>query len=296
MQQEAMNHAAGTLVRSHRERMERVMRYMDEHANETLGLERLAGVAHLSPHHFHRVFKAYAGLNVAAYVRRRRLILAADRLASTSRSVLAIALDAGFGSHESFTRAFSALFGCTPSAYRERSRTAPAHALPAPNPLPVQGGSDMEMQLTEVPRMRVACVRHVGPYSSCQPAWDALCAWGVRENQFGPDSVFLGISWDEPDATPPEEIRYDACVTVADTVAAGDGVDIRHVGGGRHACAVHLGPFEGLEATYRQLYAAILAQEDLAIGQEPAFEIYRTDPKTTPPDKLVTEIYVPLAS
>lgn len=293
----------GSMVRSYRERMERVMRYINENARESLSLEHLAVVAHLSPYHFHRVFKAYTGMTIGAYVRRYRLIIAADKLTTTKKSVLEIALDAGFGSHESFTRSFNSLFGLTPSAYRSRAKEDQAHVLPSPNPIPVQGGRIMgisdvksvEMNVSEMPQMRVACVRHLGPYSSCHPAWEKLCAWGVRKGLFGPQTTFLGINWDDPDSTPPEEIRYDACFTVPDNVQAEDGVDIRYVGGCKHATIVHLGPFDRLESTYRKLYAAILDRDNLTIGEKPSLEIYRTDPKTTPPEKLVTEIYVPLA-
>jgi len=55
-----------------------------------------------------------------ALCRARRLTEAARRLAGGAPDILTVALDAGYGSHEAFTRAFRDLFGVTPEAVRAR--------------------------------------------------------------------------------------------------------------------------------------------------------------------------------
>ena len=62
-----------------------------------------------------------------AYRRRLRLERAALRLRTTRGSVLTVAIEAGFGSHEAFTRVFRRRFGHSPAAYR---RLAAATAQP----------------------------------------------------------------------------------------------------------------------------------------------------------------------
>lgn len=280
---------------THRTMMARVFAHLDEHALASPGLAELAKVARLSPHHFHRLFKAYAGLPVAAYVRRRRLILAAAHLAEPGTSVLDAALEAGFSSHEAFTRAFTALFGLRPRDYKARA-AAGAGRLPDPAPLPQPQGDPMDIEIKDLPAMRVACIRHVGPYGNCQSAWDELCAFGVSRGLFGPQTVFLGIGWDDPEQVAPEKQRYDACFTVGEDVSPEGPVTIREVGGGPHAVYVHRGPFDGLEAAYKALYAAIMAKNGLALTEFPPLEIYRTDPKTTPPEQLVTELCLPVCT
>ena len=98
----------------------RVVDYIDAHLGEALDLETLAGVAHFSPWHFHRLFQALTGETLADRVRRRRLETAAGRLLSSPpETALAVALDVGFGSAEVFSRAFRAYFGVTPTTWRE---------------------------------------------------------------------------------------------------------------------------------------------------------------------------------
>jgi AraC family transcriptional regulator len=81
-------------------------------------LATLAARAGWSPFHLHRAFRAMVGETPKQYTLRLRLERAAARLASSDASVLDIALDAGFSSHEVFTRAFGRYFGRTPTAYR----------------------------------------------------------------------------------------------------------------------------------------------------------------------------------
>ena len=72
----------------------------------------------------------------------------------------------------------------------------------------------MEVKVQRTEPMRVAFVRHVGPYSACSSAWDTLCSWLGKEGLLGGDSTFPGLCHDDPEVTAPEKLRYDACVTV----------------------------------------------------------------------------------
>lgn len=86
-----------------------------------LRLETIASVTGVSPYHLTRAFGATTGLTLMRYVRERRLTEAARRLAEGAPDILAVALAAGYGSHEAFTRAFRDHFGLTPEAARERA-------------------------------------------------------------------------------------------------------------------------------------------------------------------------------
>src|SRR5258707_2733425 len=79
------------------------------------GLARLGGVSRF---YLSRAFGLATGYSVMRYVRGRRLTEAARALAADAPDILAVALDAGYGSHEAFTRAFRDHFGVTPEAVR----------------------------------------------------------------------------------------------------------------------------------------------------------------------------------
>jgi AraC-like DNA-binding protein len=84
--------------------------------------EELASRLCLSRFHFDRVISQVAGEPPRAFRRRILLERAAYRLLATRRSILDIAIEAGYGSHEAFTRAFAAAYGAPPATWRKRPR------------------------------------------------------------------------------------------------------------------------------------------------------------------------------
>jgi len=84
--------------------------------------EELASRLCLSRFHFDRVISQVAGEPPRAFRRRILLERAAYRLLATRRTILDIAVEAGYGSHEAFTRAFAAAYGAPPAAWRRRPR------------------------------------------------------------------------------------------------------------------------------------------------------------------------------
>jgi predicted dithiol-disulfide oxidoreductase (DUF899 family)/AraC-like DNA-binding protein len=106
----------------------RVLEYIQAHLDDELTPGHLANVACFSRHHFHRMFRAVVGESVMDHVRRLRLERAAHQLKTQRRPVGQIALDAGYGAQEAFTRIFQAYFGVAPQEYR----TSPvSHLVPA---------------------------------------------------------------------------------------------------------------------------------------------------------------------
>jgi AraC-like DNA-binding protein len=90
---------------------------LDDH--EATG-DDLAGRLYLSRFHLDRIVSSVAGEPPARFRRRILLERAAYRLLSTDSSILDIAVEAGYGSHEAFTRAFSKAYGVGPSRWRAR--------------------------------------------------------------------------------------------------------------------------------------------------------------------------------
>jgi AraC family transcriptional regulator len=92
--------------------------YIESHFAEEISLDDIAAAGDVSRYHMSRAFGLGTGHSVMGYVRGRRLTEAARTLSRGAPDILRVALDAGYGSHEAFTRAFRDQFGLTPEAVR----------------------------------------------------------------------------------------------------------------------------------------------------------------------------------
>lgn len=111
-----MSHA----VEDRNRRMLRTRDTMDRAFAQPLDVPALARVAHISPAHFSRQFRATFGETPHRYLQRRRVERAMELLRETDRPVTEICLDVGFNSLGTFTRTFREIVGEPASAYRAR--------------------------------------------------------------------------------------------------------------------------------------------------------------------------------
>lgn len=152
----------------------------------------------------------------------------------------------------------------------------------------------MDVRIENCGPWRVAFVRHVGPYAECQPAWNKLMAFAGQNGLFNDKTRFIGIGHDNPQVTPPDKIRYDACVTVDEHVQASGDVGVKEIPGGQYAIATLRGPCSGLADAWRWIFEKWLPTSGRKFGSGQCFELYVTNAMTTPPEDQVTEIYVPV--
>lgn len=99
---------------------------MDRSFTERLDVPALARIAHVSPAHFSRTFRATFGETPHRYLQRRRIERAMFLLRESERTVTEVCLLVGFTSLGSFSRTFREIVGTSPTIYRVRSASAPA--------------------------------------------------------------------------------------------------------------------------------------------------------------------------
>lgn len=289
-------------------RFNRVLDHIDRHLADELRLEALAGVALFSPFHFHRLFLAWQGETLADYIRRRRLEVAGMRLVmQPDKPVLTIALDCGFGSGESFARAFRQQFGCSPTAWRSKGYAAQRKSRHGNSKFgQVDGkigqagatgaGDDdgmtaatglqrfQENIMSFDPRaitietlapVRIAYLRRTGPYGGpgIWEHWQRFNQWCGAHGMHGGRPMY-GISLDDPTITAPEQCRYDAAVAVdADFSASGEAA-IRELPGGRYALFEFFGLPEECGDMWMTLFREWLPDSGFQLDDRPCFEIY----------------------
>ncbi|MCY0990928.1 AraC family transcriptional regulator [Nannocystis sp. ILAH1] len=284
--------------------------------DQALDLSALARGAALSTFHFHRVFRGMVGETPLEMHRRLRLERAARALLTSDAGVTAIAFDAGYETHEAFTRAFRQAYGASPSAFRHGvtdPKTGcvrpPQAELAAPSGVhycddPTRAltvhiatkESIMNVDIETKPALRVATVTHVGPYNRISEAFARLGALAGPAGLFAtPAAAMVAIYYDDPEVTPPEQLRSDAGLVVPEGLDLPAGLGEQRLPAGRYARTTHIGPYTQLGDAWSRLMGEWLPRSGQRVGQGHSYEVYRNNPTNAPPEQLHTELYLPLA-
>ena len=296
-----------TTLQDYQTRILRVLVHIQSYLDDSFTLDELACVANFSPYHFHRIFRGMLGESVKEHVRRLRLERAAHRLRFTGQPVTDIALDAGYEAHESFTRAFRAMFHESPTDFRGKHRVvahgpAPSGVHYAADGLPdafrTERSSDnvIAVKIEPLPGMAVAFVRHVGSYDQVGSAWQRLMSWAGQSGLLMAAPAMIGIVHDDPEVTPPSKMRYDAAIPVDDQVKPDKDIGVQQIDQAKYAVGTHRGPYNRIGDTYARICGEWLPGSGRELSPAPALEFYRNSPMTAAPDDLITDIYLPIVT
>lgn len=281
--------------RRYAERVARVIDYIGCHLDDELGVDKLSQVAAFSKFHFHRQFSEYTGMTVARLVRMMRLKRASYRLAfDEACRVIDVALDAGFDSPESFSRAFKAAYGQTPSEFRQEPRWeqwALANQFPQ-----AKGTRSMKVEIIEFETTEVAALEHKGPPSLLNASVAKFIEWR-RSSGLSPVAISqtYGVPWSNPEIVGPAEFRFDICGSLRGPVPDNpQGVVAKVIPGGRCAVVEHIGSTNTLETTVRWLYQEWLPGSGEALREFPFFFHYVERVPSVPEHEQLTRVHMPL--
>ncbi|MCF3643297.1 AraC family transcriptional regulator [Rhizobium sp. TRM95111] len=281
--------AASDIWRIYEARLRRVSDHIHAHLDDELDTARLAEIACLSEHHWHRVYRAVHGETLAETVRRLRLHRAAGDLVTTDRPVREIAARWGYADLSSFTRAFKAGFGLPPARYRREG----SHAL-FQSAITGETKDMYDLSIRSIPETPLVGIPHAGSYMAIGRAFEALYGMLFSRTLFDPAMRMIGVYLDDPDLVPEERLRSFACVTAAGGTVAEPPLESRRIEGGDYAVLRHRGPYADMSEAYRWLYGRWLPQSGRALRDAPVFEAYLNNPREVAPTDLLTEIHLPL--
>lgn len=137
--------------------IQRALDYTEAHLTEAIDYETVAKQACSSSFHFQRMFSMLCGYSLGDYIRMRRMTLAAEELLKTDKKIIDIALQYGYDTPESFTRAFSRFHGIKPSEVRRGGVVKAFSRLSVK--LIFSGGSIMDYRIEKKEAFQILCKR-----------------------------------------------------------------------------------------------------------------------------------------
>jgi AraC family transcriptional regulator len=257
-----------------------------------LELEALARVAGFSPSHFHEVFQAEVGETPRQYVERIRLERAAFHLRIQDEPILRVALDVGYQSHETFSRAFKRRFMMTPSDYRRAELGWPAQSKAKP-------ASSRQYSLSATSarrrkRLKMAFIRHVGPYETVPPELWSQLEQQLHSQGWPSDGPRVGLGHDSPSVTSPEQCRFDAGILVDEPVEVGGDMAVQWLDSGPAAVTTVVGPYSSLPQAYPEIFSRAANLDGYDLVALPVLEIYQAQEMVAHNPIEFTEVYMPL--
>ena len=281
--------------------------HIQTHLESDLHLDVLAERVGFSAYHYHRIFREIIGEPVKEYVRRLRIERAAYRLKVSEETILHIALDAGFKTHESFTRAFTRQFHITPNEFRTNYLRASRERKKQAQPKYIADynvtaePTSRQVRLEHVRPIIVAFVRHVGPYdklldpdSPMSLLWDELFEWGNANKLINADSLLIGIPQDDPSITPPEKQRFDVCVQIPEFRNPSGHIGCQTISAGMFGVSRHYGSFDNLSEAYMHIYDSLVTTGKYNLRTQTPFEVYSYSQVKGDIRIHFTDVYLPV--
>lgn len=278
---------------NYQKQLTKVIEYIGKHLDEELSLKQLSDIACFSRYHFHRLFTSFTGLSLQQYIRWLRLKRAAHQLIiAKDQSIINIAMDAGFESHEAFSRAFKQICGVSPSQFRHESSWQ-AWEQP-PYQLPLQEDARMKVTIKNLPARRLAAIEHRGDPRLVGDSVNKLINWAKAQTiSLKPQAGdAFGFAYDDPKTTPADDFRFDLALTIPEQLILTGEVIEKRLPAGRYAVVMHKGSRDNISETIYGLYRDWLPNSGEELGDLPCIFCYYNFDHEVAETELLTECWL----
>jgi len=245
-------------------RISSAMDYIQLNIHKNLCLENVAKAAHLSPFHFHKVFKLVVGETVADFIRRIKLERAAGLFFYQKKiSITDTAMELGFSSSQNLAKSFKQHFNLTPTAIKtltskeelknliEQNRkngnnlskngndtgsdnTYSTVSTPSTLETKTLGAETLKLIISEFEARQVIYKRLIGEYGvGVQEAFAELHKFVTARQMLISEPIY--IIWDNPEITPAEKCRTDICITLREAISEVAPYNTQTISAGRYA-------------------------------------------------------------
>jgi AraC family transcriptional regulator len=276
-------------------RINKVIDYINNNIQAELSLYNLALIASFSPYHFHRIFKAIMAENLNDFIQRVRIEKAANLLLhQPDLSITDIALNCGFSSSSIFSRAFRNHFDLTARSFRKlysknSNKLINNEIESIASDLKKRGSTQMDVEVKSLPSFHVAYHRHLTGYQKgvynekITASFKKVGDWLASHNNLIPNSLKIGITYDNPDITDSDKCRYDTAITISEDIQeVGGDIGIQDIPGGLYAiCRIDISrdnifaqAISKLGEVADYLYGEWLPDSAFQLDDRPCLEIY----------------------
>lgn len=271
--------------------IDKVLTYIDANLAEKQELDNLAKIANLSKFHFHRIMRAHLDEPLGNYINRVRLETAAKLLRYSLQPINEIAYQIGYETMSAFSKGFKKMFSVSPSTLRKQK-----DLILQDNNTSSVNNFELVETVKKINDIHVIFQQSKGKTGDKTTAknWETLFVNAQDHQLINFQSQFFGINWDDPEITPNEKVRYDACISIQNSAEIKKAFSKKTIRGGKYLCFLYKGDYQNLGLVYDQIFKEWIIKMDYDLREEPVFEQYINNKDITPKEDLLTEIFVPI--
>ena len=284
------------------DQIQRGVDFIEAHLDNDIAIADVAKIAGISQWHFQRIFKALTNETLKTYIRSRRFANSLEKLMATDERIIDIALNAGFESQESFTRAFKQAFNMTPNEYRKLGNNKlflRKIRLDTEYIDHINRNISLQPKIIEQDKMQMLGLR-TKFYSSdsdknniaeqLPPLWNAFLP---RLDEIGykrPGTCYGVIQQTENDS---DHLEYFAAIEVEKIEHTPKDMASIVIAPSQYALFTHQGPVKQLDNTVNYIYSSWLLQSPYRHSYGPDLEFYGADYHPTS-DQSVMHYAIPI--
>ncbi|SDZ08868.1 AraC family transcriptional regulator [Tindallia californiensis] len=281
------------------EQINRVQDYIESRLDTPLTLRELSQIANFSEYHFQRIYHTVTGEALYGFIKRIRLEKAAYMLlADPKRPVIDIAMNVGFSSQSSFSKAFKRKYGVSSSCYRR------AYRYPKPSGVfqrTLQSTSQnpvlpLDIILREEAPLQLIYTRYTGPYHSNSNLFTGLFKklyqWADQQHLITEESRWFVLYHDYGYETDEESLRISVCMSVNRPVSIQKNIGIMTLEKASYAVGRFLVSPTEYSNAWNYMYAVWLPNSGCQLADTYSFEHYPPIPMQD--SRRFVEIYIPI--
>nr|WP_321237367.1 AraC family transcriptional regulator [uncultured Psychroserpens sp.] len=299
-----------TLSEDHIKSINKALQHIEQHLESDLSLELVSKVAHYSPFHFHRLFKAFTKETLNNYIARKRVEKAsAVLLHHKNVTISELSTQYGFTSNSSFTRAFKKFYGMSPSHFRSTSKGkySKISQLKSKNGKPITNfepyvwsinQNNVLVMTSNIDVKTIETIHAVGitciGKQQLEPAINRLITWAgskglLRASGFKIATVF----YDSFKITAPDKVRMSACILVEKPLQTEGEVMTLELSSGQYI----IGHFEISIHEFPTVWTGLfkwMNDNGYKKRDQPPFEIYHNNFNEHAEKKCIVDLYIPV--
>lgn len=265
----------------------KVLDYVNEHLNEHPDLETLAGIAHLSTYHFHRIFKAVIGETLGEYRLRLCMEYVASQLSTTSLTLEELAQKTGYNGAQALSKTFKKHYGVAPSIFKKNP------CIPVVDPLELSPEIRIIEPIHVITRPVVSTTNSTEPY---RKAWSELENYASEKAIGSTESLAIGLNLDDTDSDNPFKLKFYACLSTQKPAEPNELFGSKVLEGGMYAVFTLKDSYEKLSDLYKLIYFKWLPTSGLKLRKGLSFEKYLNNPLEVKKEEVLTELFLPIAT